>query len=196
MKLSSARLTGVDALRGYAVLIMILDHVAAAWMIYRQSVAGWALHVTIGRLAMPCFMLLIGAWYARRPWKLGRWVEITTAGVLACVANWAIGFGWIDVLVQAVGVALVLLWLHPINVFVFGVLQATTWTVQSWPGYQPGVIAACMAVGIMCRDVVIERAASLYEDHRLAAAIGRNALAVYVGHLWAIVGVLYLLGVV
>ncbi|MCA1726985.1 MAG: heparan-alpha-glucosaminide N-acetyltransferase domain-containing protein [Actinobacteria bacterium] len=176
------RVRSLDAARGLAVVLMIVDHVAAVM----GSNAGplWWVRHTVTRPALPLFMVVAGILIARRrsSWSWRRLVAIAGAGV---VATWlllvsGIQFGP-DVLLVLVATcpAWGVLSRRPLELLVLGLLQALYLPI-GWGGYEPGLVLAYLGVGILAGGCG-ERLSWI--RGRAFELVGRYPLTWYLGHL-------------
>lgn len=129
---NNGRLIGIDAIRGIAVLLMIVDRVATAAFIHDRSAWAWLVHQTFGRLTMPLFFILMGAWYDRAGWSPRRWGTIAACGMIVSLIGSTMRFDRFDVLLQiSVLVLIVPFRSWRITVAVLGFLQAVNWPIAN-----------------------------------------------------------------
>lgn len=189
----------LDAVRGAAIVLMIVDHalgfaqttdLEATWMaIIRGSVT---------RLAMPAFMICSGILVARRPLSRRRWSEVAAAALLVNVAAAVVGMGAFVPDILALW-CVVMLFASPIRRWpvacaALGLLQSAYLPVPI-DNFQPGWVLAFVALGVLAEQsgrreplpAIGERLPSW------TAAMGRHPLAWYLGHLAVLAG-LTLLG--
>ena len=177
----SRRSAGLDALRGVAVALMVLDHLLL-WFLP----AGQPVRETLTRASMPLFALLAGHLARRVSWRLA--LVFGWGLVLSVVAPWA---GNPNILLQ-LGVGLVLLW----AVRLPGLPAAPLLLAgAAWPlllganGYLPAPGAAyplAAVVGLVFLGALAPRPSLAFlEGLRLPllARVGRCPLTVYVGHV-------------
>ena len=187
----------LDRLRGLAVLLMLVDHLLVfapqfsdAWFFSPApgSPTWWTRH-TLTRLSMPLFMLVSGFLLHDRPPSRRRRLLIgVLGGLLTLLLNWSWpAFGVPEILVVWSLVMLLtpLLREHPLEMLVLGVLQQLYLPV-SWQGYQPGLVAAFLAAGVLWRR--LPAPARLLEALGDAlpsffATVGRRPLLWYATHL-------------
>jgi uncharacterized membrane protein len=174
---------GIDRARGLAVLLMIGDHFAAV-----ADVAVWY-RLTVSRLALPIFLVIAGYLACGRTPRRRRLGQILAAGIAAgVVCSQLPALSPIDILVwiAAVFACWGLVHRYPATVAALGAVQAYTF-VGVIPGYQPGLVACLMAVGVLlARGGPTEPAVLLRATERLPAVlavVGRYPLAWYLGHL-------------
>lgn len=188
------RLHTLDALRGLAIAVMIVDHMCAFGLgvIRPDGVAGDAMEVTrltLTRISLPAFMLASGYLLATRLPRARRRLEIALLGVVVSVAleSVYIGLGTPDILMVwslcMAGAAVIQRW--PELVIALGFVQCTAWPIGGdWYGYQPGMVAGLLAVGVIvgreAHSVVLDQCDGL---PRWVASVGRAPLRWYVGHL-------------
>lgn len=170
----SVRLDTLDRVRGLAIVLMLVDHLA-----YLGGVV--ELRLTVGRLAMPLFFLLAGGLVRR--WGSRHALALGLGLLLPLVAPWA---GAPNVLVVfAVGAALLLLCERsglpvPLLVLISLVAAANRWEVGT-SSYDPAALIAIMALG---RLIGTDWAVRLGD--RLPAwlaGLGRRPLLWYVGNV-------------
>lgn len=163
----------LDALRGLAVVCMVIDH--AALMLAGPVELRW----TVGRVAMPLFFLL-GGHLTRR---LGRrHLEVLAVGlVLGQLAPWT-GAGWL-LGTFVLGAALVALGrrVRPVlHVSLFVCLAALANPVPQFaPGYDTWALLALMLAGALLPRTSLGWARRL---PRPLAVVGRYPLSMYAGH--------------
>lgn len=172
------RVVGVDRLRGLAVLLMVLDHVVA--LVDPAA----PVRYTLTRLSLPAFMAAAAAvWSGRLSGRSCRRLLAVAVVEAALVA--ALGLGQPGIvavyLAVAVGVSVAWPWVrsHVGLVVVLGLIQAFYVRV-GWDGYEPGLVLAWFALGLLARSEVVDL------GERLPAwlsSVGRRPLAWYVGHL-------------
>lgn len=187
----------LDALRGVAVLLMVVDHAAsAAPLLFPALVPAaahgwlWWLRRTLTRFSMPLFMLVSGALLARAAPSPRRRAQVAALAVAVQVllAGWWPQFARPEILVvwSLVMTAAEVLRRFPFEMVVLGVLQQVCLPV-GWYGYQPGLVTAFVALGVLWaqlpQQTVFDRAVSL---PRWVAATGRRPLLVYATHLLAL----------
>jgi hypothetical protein len=163
----------LDRIRGLAVALMLVDHVALLLGVL-------PLRLTVGRLAMPLFFLVAGHLAHRLS---ARHVNVVAAGVaLTFLAPWAgepsillwivLGCALI-VAARFSGFPLVLLIVVPLT------LAANRWQLGA-VGYDPAALVALMVVG-----ATLPRTAFAWGSRLPAVlgAVGRRPLTWYVGHV-------------
>jgi len=187
---------------------MIFDHVAAV-LIESEVVRGggasvlWFLRYTVGRAALPLFMLVSGrllAIHARSLRSVGRVFLV------------ALGCSWV---IWRTGLPLALpeiltLWCMvvvlgpaarrwPVWVAALGFVQSYAWRIV-WPTYQPGALLVLLCLGILSGDRlgVMSAARSMWGRRwsrvpGFVVAIGRAPLRWYGGHVLVLAGVWSLL---
>jgi uncharacterized membrane protein YcfT len=184
---------GLDALRGLAIVLMIVDHVLVAQMYVNgwSSAAEWT-RLTVTRLSMPLFMIVSGYFMTRsRPFTVRRLVQIGIAAIYINVLMETVKVGFDPPEILAVWLMVMILAplmvRFPIELAMLGILQ-TLYQPIGWPGYEPGNVVAFLCLGILFR----ERQNTLLRSvgTRLPSwmsAIGRHPLAWYLGHLTVII---------
>lgn len=200
-----SRLSGLDRLRGIAIVAMVVDHVCAfaVAMFDLGDVERWLWlnRWTNTRVAMPLFMLCTGALLALKVPSRRRLLEVAAAAV---VVNYGVivtapGIHAPDILATWTLVMLGARWIRrwPWQTAVLGAVAASTWP---WPigGYHPGYVAALIALGVLVASwapfYVDERGAQVGHwgpdlDHIGQSApkwmepIGRHPLSIYLAHI-------------
>jgi uncharacterized membrane protein len=179
----SRRIYWVDALRGIAILCMIADHLAALyWPL-------WPVRYTVGRAALPLFMLCSGYLFAVRGRGPSgrRHLELFVFAVPINIGLW---MWWREAVpdpLLVIGVA----WLfagwvleRPVVSAVVGLVVSTTLPLS--PTYQPGYLVGLMALGVLW-----QRTGPGVDLRRmpLVEGIGRRPLTWYVAHLVLVLAV-------
>lgn len=179
----------IDAIRGAAIVLMVADHglgfaqttdLDAPWMELVRH--------TVTRFSMPGFMLCSGILLARASVSRRRWCEAAGGALAVNAAATVTGMGGFVPDILATWCAVMLLagivrrW--PATVAVLGLLQSTYWTVPI-VGYQPGWVAAFVALGVLVeragdREVLMPIARRMPD---WMVSIGRRPLMWYLGHL-------------
>lgn len=188
--MSGSRIAAVDRARGLAVLLMLLDHALVLVQFRAHELVQWAyaLRMTVTRASLPLFCLCTGVLlHFRRSSR-----RLLDVALVALVLNVAldvvpIGIGSPEILGVWSLVMLGSVWLlrWPVPVVVLGVLQATIWQV-GWAGYEPGLVAAFVAVGVLAGRPALAWADAL---PAWVGAVGSRPLRWYVGHLVVLMGV-------
>lgn len=185
--MASTRIAGLDALRGGAIALMMIDHVAA--------LAGgpWWLRGIVTRFALPMFMFVAG--YLWRPGWRRRHLEIVLAALATLPLVWYLEIADVHIL----AVYALVLPLLPISArwpwlaVAVGLIQAHYWSLD-YLGYEPGLVWALVAVGQLAqqRDLAeIDYARSWLQPF---TTIGRRPLSWYTGHLAVLAGLVWLAG--
>ena len=172
-----ARAQHLDALRGLAVSLMVVDHLALAFGVL-------PLRLTLGRLAMPLFFILAGH-LSRRVGPRTLWA-LALGLALPALAPWIDSpnvLAWYAAGVGALAAARYLrlpLWLLlalPLT------LAANGWGSPVLTGYNPLCLLGLMALGAMLPRASFDWARRLPAP---LAVLGRYPLTVYVGHVLAL----------
>lgn len=180
---------GLDALRGLAVALMVLDHIAA--------VAGWGglWRYSLTRAALPLFMFCSGQLVARfGPPSPKRSLQVLAVGVLELGC-----FAWLGLPLPG-PVLLIALLLpafpyavrYPYAIGALGIVQVVTWPLP-WSGYQPGELLALVALASIAPRIgpMPENAPAVVG---WLADLGRRPLIAYLLHLVLLLGVAWALG--
>lgn len=182
---SNGRISGVDKIRGLAIVCMVVDHVA----IVVGGPLAIALRCTIGRLALPLFFVTAGRCSGRVTWRhaLAAVVGVLLPLVVPFIDApnvlvwWALG---------AVALYLGGTWLAPIAVLVALTLAANDWLIAPGRADYPGIVlVALMGLGALLPWTWWRWGDSLPAG-QLLAFLGRHALPIYVGHALALSAVL------
>jgi uncharacterized membrane protein len=189
------RLSSLDALRGVAVALMVLDH--SLVIVAPDS----PFRYTLTRLALPLFMYCTAYTLRMFGSSNGRLVTIASAGVLVSVASGAV---WPalnvrpDVCLLIVGAILAVRWWLPAlgawSLAVLGFVQAL-YVPLGWHGYEPGLVLGWLCVGLLAVSSRPDLCEVIGERVSWLAPVGRRALVVYVGHLGVLAVVANLAGV-
>ena len=188
---TKAREQILDAMRGLAIVIMIIDHVLSLLeSVGIQNILVENSRLTITRFSMPLFMLASGIVWVRYGLKVKRWSQVF---FLALILNAMMRLLWPDfnfpeiLLVWSV---LAIFWRvivrYPIITMIVGYTQTTFWQIP-WQGFQPGELLIFLSVGALIGKIPLE---NLWRERRTAklleplALVGRYPLAIYGGHLF------------
>jgi hypothetical protein len=186
---------GLDALRGAAIILMIVDHVLVLAMATRGYTEWMALvRMSLTRFSMPLFMIVSGLLLARKGLpSTRRLVQVAMAAIALNLAFLSIDVGFAAPEILAVWLLVLLFYRlivrYPIEAAVLGILQTMNWPV-SWAGYQPGTIMAFLALGVVLSRFP-ESAVLRSGDYLpgFCSAIGRRPLSWYTIHLGLLWGV-------
>ncbi|MCU1496898.1 MAG: hypothetical protein JWM47_851 [Acidimicrobiales bacterium] len=179
----------LDAVRGAAILLMVVDHALGFAQTTTLS-EPWmhTIRMTVTRLAMPGFMVCSGILLAHHSVSRRRWTQVAVAAVVVNVAAVYDGMStfvpdilavWCLVMLLAVPVRR---W--PMTMAVLGLLQAVYWRLP-FGDYQPGWVLAFVALGVLAeragdREVLRPIAVRL---PNWIVSVGRYPLRWYTGHL-------------
>ena len=186
LRQGATRFVGLDRLRGLAIMCMVVDHVCLLAGVY-------PLRVTVGRLALPLFMIVGGSLVRELTWRHG--------GVLVVGLVLPVAVPWIDapniLVLYVLGAALVSAFgtgerMRPgsrfrpaAGVWVLLVLAvgalANGWGDQPGTGYPWAAVVALMALGALAGRRQLAGVGDRL-PHWLAWP-GRHPLSLYVGHL-------------
>ncbi len=167
------RSPGLDALRGLAVLAMLVDHLA---LLVGADLA----RLTVGRLAMPLFFIVGGHLAGRLSPRL-----LLAAGLGLALPTVA---PWIDspnvLLLYAAGAVLLALGCPPVLLVAVALTgYANGWTAALHGAYEPAALLALMGVGQLLPRSAFAGADRLPSLLRVA---GRYPLTIYAGHVLAL----------
>ncbi len=187
----SKRLVGVDALRGVAVVLMILDHGLIAFDVDHRY---WFVRMTLTRASLPLFCLVAGA-LCKPAVNARREACLLGAMVPATFLNWMLGIGLPDIislLYLGLVVLKVVIWFDRPWAWALvasaAAIQPATWPLGGeWTGYQPGVVMTLLVFGHALGRVWLGALGDVVPCRALFAWIGRYPLTMYVGHLAALV---------
>lgn len=182
----------IDAIRGAAIVLMIIDHSLG----FAQSTAltePWMrlARLSVSRLALPAFMICSGLLLAGHVVATRRWVQVLVAALVVNVGAVVAGMPefvpdilalWCLVTLGAAPIRR-----YPATAAVIGLLQSMYWRIPTGT-YQPGWIVAFIALGVLIARSgdreVLDPIGSRLPDW--VAAIGCRPLIWYVGHLVAL----------
>lgn len=181
-----ARLGWVDAVRGAAVVLMVVDHV-----LLQVDPGSW-LRFTLTRAALPLFMVAAAAVWRGFSWR--RLAAVAVAAIVEWPLTVALGMSAPGIVAVFLLVSCVLWsspWLvhRPGLLAGLGLIQALYLPVP-WAGYQPGLVAAWWALGRLAGDEL--RAVFEWPPSFWLMWIGRRPMRWYLGHLAAIYAVVVL----
>ena len=188
--LNGGRILIIDAIRGLAIALMILDH-----SLFAIESIGMANNIveysrlSITRFSMPLFMIASGIICKLYGLRIKRWIQVFILSILVNVTirvlwpdfnNPEILFVWT---LLAIGYRLIVRF--PITVMIIGYTQFVFWPV-SWGGYQPGELAIFLGVGVLIARAPLDRTWKQIRFEKLLstfAFLGRYPLSIYSGHL-------------
>lgn len=188
---TKAREQILDAMRGLAIVIMIIDHVFSLLeSVGIQNIVLENSRLTVTRFSMPLFMIASGIVWYRYGLKVKRWSQVF---FLALVLNAMMRLLWPDfnfpeiLLLWSV---LAIFWRvivrYPIITMIVGYTQTTFWQI-SWQAFQPGELLIFLSAGVFLGKISLD---SLWRERRTSklikplAFIGRYPLRIYGGHLF------------
>jgi uncharacterized membrane protein len=188
--LNGGRILIIDAIRGLAIALMILDH-----SLFAIESIGMANNIveysrlSITRFSMPLFMIASGIIWKLYGLRIKRWIQVF---ILSILVNLAIRVLWSDFnnpeilfvwTLLAIGYRLIVRF--PITVMIIGYTQFVFWPV-SWGGYQPGELAIFLGVGVLIARAPLDRTWKQIRFKKFLSALaflGRYPLSIYSGHL-------------
>lgn len=182
------RFVGLDRLRGFAIFLMLLDHLLVV-----SGHTDSFIRFTVTRAALPLFCFVSAIVPRSGRFNAVRFSEIVFAGLVSSYFGLALGIGQPDVLLLfAVLMVIPDLWFSSVWFLTLSALQPFTWPVPTlFGGYQIGTLVVLFAIGCHFVDRIRFDRFGL----RLPLVferVGRWPVLFYVGHL----GFLYLLKVV
>lgn len=179
---NSTRSTAIDALRGFAILVMILDHIILTMGV------GEPLRFTLTRIAMPLFMIIGGTLTTRaNPARLALVLAVGAAlqaiapayGALPLLAGYATGI----LIVAGIRRWGTDTWTAPA---LAGLLTITANGWTAIPGsYDLAAVAALVLLGTLIPRHTLTRLGRPLP--RWMASLGRYPLTLYVGHILVLV---------
>lgn len=186
------RWDGLDRLRGFAIALMVLDHVLAA------SGGGMLFRLTLTRLSLPIFLFVAGSLGAsrllRRPsfaaWYSGRfWVVLLAAAASSVLVSGLPFMAPVDVLVP------IFLSISAYPILMKSGLRLDLWIAACfvavatfpflWPGYHPAHVLGLYLLGSRLPPDLLDHFGLAIP--RLFASVGRAPLRWYLGHLVVLV---------
>ena len=191
--LDENRNSNIDLIRGFAIILMILDHVLVAI----TSIMGgndyiYLIRTTLTRFSMPLFMIISGAVLILYGLKIRRWSSVL---VTAVVLNIILFFLWNDfnspeiLLVWSLVVVSYKLFIrYPITSLILGFIQAQYFqiTLYDYNGYQPGELIFFIVIGIFASNYISSLSFPILSKiylYNITIAIGRKPLLIYFSHL-------------
>ena len=188
--LKGGRIFIIDAIRGLAIALMILDH--SLFAIESIGVANNVVEysrLSITRFSMPLFMIASGMIWVLYGLRIKRWIQVFILSILINIAikvlwpdfnNPEILFVWTII---AIGYRLIVRF--PITVMIVGYTQFIFWPVP-WSGYQPGELAIFLGVGVLIARAPLDKTWKRIRFEKLLsklAFLGRYPLSIYSSHL-------------
>lgn len=188
--LNGGRILIIDAIRGLAIALMILDH--SLFAIESIGVANNIVEysrLSITRFSMPLFMIASGMIWVLYGLRIKRWFQVFILSILINITikvlwpdfnNPEILFVWTII---AIGYQLIVRF--PITVMIIGYIQFIFWPVL-WSGYQPGELAIFLSVGVLVARAPLDKTWKKIRFEKLLstlAFLGRYPLSIYSGHL-------------
>ena len=188
--LKGGRIFIIDAIRGLAIALMILDH--SLFAIESIGVANNVVEysrLSITRFSMPLFMIASGMIWVLYGLRIKRWIQVFILSILINIAikvlwpdfnNPEILFVWTII---AIGYRLIVRF--PITVMIVGYTQCIFWPVP-WSGYQPGELAIFLGVGLLIARAPLDKTWKRIRFEKLLsklAFLGRYPLSIYSSHL-------------
>lgn len=185
----SERSWKLDAVRGAAVLLMVLDHVLHVGVTFHGWPASlYLLRLSVTRLALPAFMIVAGYLWAYRGVSVRRVRDLIAAAAISAVLCWLISIPLPEVLLcYLLGLALSPMILRrPLLFIVGGFLWAFNFSdrLPVW-AYQPAYVVAWASLGVLLCQATgwyVEEAPRRPWANPLIA-LGQRPLALYVFHL-------------
>lgn len=189
-----ARWSGIDAARGLAIVLMILDHVLLVVQnLYADRLPLDAAQTidlvrrTVTRASLPLFMVASGVMLSEKGRNLGRYLEVVGVALVVNVVLQAypIGFGFPEILGVwcLVMIAAPTINRYPVAAASVGAVQLYVWPI-AWGGYQPGLVVLLMVLGVLSGPRSLEWCSQLPQWLR---SLGRRPLSWYCGHLAVLV---------
>ncbi|MEM6779448.1 MAG: acyltransferase family protein [Planctomycetota bacterium] len=145
------RNAAVDTLRGLAVVLMVIDHIAAYWFDVRIEIASIRFAT---RLSMPLFCVLLG-YFIPSNWefRFKRYGQIFAAGIMANAIYWPLNHEF-EILASLLAAGLVGTSLGPAApIMMLSILAYPTDPLASWLDYQLTLVFPLVAQGIILRRI-------------------------------------------
>lgn len=177
----------LDAVRGLAILLMVVDHMAAAWP------TAWGVREVLTRAAMPLFMLLLG--YLFREFNQVRHWQVVAAVFLEVPLLLVVAGTEVGILVHVAFLLplMVVAVRYPWPCLGLALVQTSAWPMP-FSGYEPGLVFAFMIMGHLMRRAGSEALQGIGEHVLALAPVGRYPLAIYCGHLFVLAGLMWYAG--
>lgn len=187
---AKSRVGTLDAMRGLAIIIMIVDHIFSVLeSVGVESNFVEYSRLTATRFSMPLFMIASGIVWGAYGLRLKRWGQVL---LLAVALNAMTRLLWPDFNfpeILLVWSALAIFWRlivrYPIITMIIGYTQTTYWMLP-WQGFQPGELAIFLGAGVLISKSSLTW---LWQEPRTSrlieplAFVGRYPLTIYGGHL-------------
>lgn len=190
------RVHAIDAARGLAIVLMLVDHLLALaveyWLHGAAETAAMVARVTVTRAAMPLFMVLSGLLLGLSGRKVSRrrLIEAATVGLLvsSLMGHVEMNIGPPDILISWTAIMLLgnTLMQYPLTFAAVCAVQASVFNFQ-WDSYQPGIIGLLVVTGYLAANRNAAGAVTKLRSFGRApvwlASIGRRPLIWYGGHM-------------
>lgn len=182
------RYTELDGLRGLAIVLMLVDHVLAVIIVHGGPIWLNDIRLSLTRLAMPLFMILVGWLLDHKGGYSLKWLlKVFWVGIAATIMMSLMDLPSPDILII---LGFVILFFYssrnPLAMIVLGLIQAVNIPLN-WSGYQPGFILTFVAIGVLVHRYQVPEWESLcsFAGKRLGflEGIGRHPVAWYLGHI-------------
>jgi hypothetical protein len=183
----------LDLIRGFAIILMVLDHaLLAIASIFGSSDYINLIRLTLTRFSMPLFMITSGAVLFLYGIKLYRWLTIL---MLAIIINTFTFFLWDDfnfpeiLLVWSFVMVFNRFFLrYPLLSMLIGFIQNQYFQISffEYSGYQPGEILFFIVIGIFTSNYLINLSFPILSKlyiYKLMIVIGCKPLLIYFVHL-------------
>jgi len=189
--LEIGRWSGVDAARGLAILLMVLDHLLVVLVDVGVLAGGvgspsYLVRMTVTRASLPLFMLCTGGLLSVRRLSWLRFGDVSAAALVVngLLIAYPIGIHPPEVLAVWCLVMVAWPWIgrYPALCACVGIVQVYVWPI-GWQGYQPGVLLVLVSVGVLAGPGALEWATRL---PMWLGVVGRKPLVWYCGHLVAL----------
>lgn len=178
----------IDAWRGLAILLMLLDHFALVMLEHFGGGIGWhVIRLTLTRPAMPIFFVTLGWLLIEHRPSADRIVRTSCLAALCTVLWLALGQHQGDILWGVVVVLLLRRWVVDVPWLVLGVglIQSAYWPGLNFAGgYEIGRLFAFASLGPLLHAWLAGFPISFRPGiQRHLGVVGQHPLSWYVGHL-------------
>jgi uncharacterized membrane protein len=193
----------IDLIRGFAIILMVLDHaLLAIATIFGSNEYIYFLRVTLTRFSMPLFMIVSGSVLYLYGIKIKRWLTVFCLALLInlfAITLWE-DFNSPEILLVWTFVVVFIKFIlkYPLVSLIIGFIQNQYFPIHifDYSGYQPGEIVIFLVIGIFASTYITNLSfpiLSKFMIYNLIIFIGKKPLTIYFTHLLFISATVYYL---
>lgn len=197
------RNANIDLIRGFAIILMVLDHaLLAIATIFGSNEFIYLLRVTLTRFSMPLFMIVSGSVLFLYGIKIKRWLTVFCLALIIngfAITLWE-DFNSPEILLVWTFVVIFIKFIlkYPLVSLITGFIQNQYFPINifDYSGYQPGEIVIFLVIGIFASTYITSLSfpiLSKFMIYNLIIFIGRKPLTIYFTHLLIISATVYYL---